>query len=240
MNNFNFLKPKKPQINITRLFGVYISSFVFIFGIFNLQFILSGATSLADTIYHREDYEEETRILQEYYHNHPLTIADLDTSPSPIVSSKPNNNIIPNQNESVFSASITIPKLGIKAPIVWENSNNEKKLLGALERGVLVYPGSSEFGQSGGVTVIVGHSSSNNPFSKYGRVFSGLPKLAAGDIIYINYNGKDIAYVVNNKITGTVGDLTKANMSGNLILGSCWPIGTDKGRILISAVMQEN
>ncbi len=56
-----------------------------------------------------------------------------------------------------------------------------------------------------------------------------------GDLVYVNYADQHYVYEVNSKKTGSVFSLSNADMVGDLILSSCWPVGTDKGRIVIVA-----
>ncbi len=99
-----------------------------------------------------------------------------------------------------------------------------------------LYKGSSVPGQ-GGMTVIIGHSSSDFPWTKYSAIFAGLNNLQTGDVIYINYAGRQYVYHVDAKTVGSVDQLASSKIQGDLILGSCWPVGTDKERILVSALL---
>jgi LPXTG-site transpeptidase (sortase) family protein len=129
---------------------------------------------------------------------------------------------------------IYIPRININAPLIKGTSADEKTILNQLKNGVLIYPGSSLPGE-GKNTIIIGHSSSNVPWQKYGRIFSKLPELASNDIIIINYNGKKYEYRVNQKFKGSVQELVSLNIQSDLILGTCWPIGSDEKRIIVTA-----
>jgi len=135
--------------------------------------------------------------------------------------------------------SIYIPKIGVMAPIVIEDNDNEDVLLKALERGVLLFPGSVEPGNVGS-TVILGHSSgaiwSGN---EYDSVFSLLNKLEKGDLIKVYFNNEEFVYRVSRlnilsveKLDEVVGDNDGTN---TLFLSSCWPIGTPWSRIVATA-----
>ncbi|OGN00398.1 MAG: hypothetical protein A2651_01810 [Candidatus Yanofskybacteria bacterium RIFCSPHIGHO2_01_FULL_42_12] len=137
--------------------------------------------------------------------------------------------------EGVVSGNyIYIPSINISAPIVTGTSTDEKTILTQLKNGALMYPGSSLPGD-GGSTVIIGHSSSNLPWQKYSSIFSSLPKLSKGDMVIINYNGRKYSYIVDGKIIGSVSVLSGQSIKGDLVLGTCWPIGTDEQRIIITA-----
>ena len=51
----------------------------------------------------------------------------------------------------------------------------------------------------------------------------------------INYQSKQLVYNVTSKKIGSVGELSAANISGDLVLGTCWPVGTDRNRIVVMA-----
>lgn len=139
------------------------------------------------------------------------------------------------KNNKVLSGNyLYIPKLNISAPVVTGISIDGKTILEQLKQGVLMYPGSGVPG-GGGSSVIIGHSSSSIPWQEYGRVFAGLPKLSKGDMIIVNYNGRKYSYQVENKLTGSVNELASLNIQNDLVLGTCWPIGTDEKRIIITA-----
>lgn len=162
------------------------------------------------------------------------------------------NNILPVQSQNTLrnstvesniayaqtDNSISIPKVGINAPIIRSKTTDAKTILNDLIGGVVLYPESSLPGNSG-TTVIIGHSSSNLPWRKYSSVFAPLSKLSRGDLIHVKFMGRDYTYVVENKYTGTVNDLQTRGINDDLVLGTCWPIGDDKERILITASLQK-
>lgn len=135
--------------------------------------------------------------------------------------------------------SIYIPKIGVMAPIVVEDSDDKEVLLKALDNGVLLFPGSVEPGNVGS-TVILGHSSgaiwSSN---EYESVFSLLNKLEKGDLIKVYFDNEEFVYRVSRlnilsveKLDEVVGDNDGTN---TLFLSSCWPIGTPWSRIVATA-----
>lgn len=136
------------------------------------------------------------------------------------------------------SDNISIPKINIVAPIIRSQSTDANVILNDLKRGVVLYPESALPGE--GSSVIIGHSSSNLPWRKYSSVFAKLNKLEIGDSIHVNYKGRKLVYSVTAKKIGTAKDLISANIGGDLILGSCWPVGSDKERIIVAATLQAN
>ncbi len=135
--------------------------------------------------------------------------------------------------------SIYISKTKTFAPMVTRDTDDPKILLEALKEGVLLYPGSAEPGTEGS-TVILGHSSgffwSDN---QYKTVFALLNKLEESDTVVVYFNNEKFIY----RISGSkILDVNKANEAvnysngtGTLFLSSCWPIGTDWNRIVVTA-----
>ncbi|MEK7120439.1 MAG: sortase [Patescibacteria group bacterium] len=133
-------------------------------------------------------------------------------------------------------ATLKIPSLNISAPIVFSKSKKEVDLQKDLEKGVALYPGSVSPGENG-TMVIIGHSSSY-PWYKgnYGSIFSLLEKLKAGDKITIIYNNKNYEYIVKDQIKAASQSIQFLQMqNSDLVLMSCWPVGTNSIRIAVSA-----
>lgn len=213
-NEINFLRPKSAltreiqRPSLLRIALVFITSFIVIFTILNFQILMN---KMEVWINSRTDRDEimETQILQAKYSN-PSFIQPQ--------SKKEDNNIY-------------IPEINVKAPIVLGTSGDSNQLLAELESGVVLYPGSSFNEQA----VVLGHSSSHNPLNKYGNVFSALEDLKINDLIQVNHAGQEYYYSVAQKKTGSVFTLANSDIQGDLVLSSCWPVGTDRGRILIIA-----
>lgn len=135
---------------------------------------------------------------------------------------------------------VYIFKTGTYAPLVIENSRDEKVLYNALKSGVLLYPGSVNPGENGS-TVILGHSSGFAwSEGNYKSVFALLNKLEEGDLIRVHFGGEEFTYKVQKS---NILSVSKANdavnnsnsNSNTLFLSSCWPIGTAWNRIVITA-----
>jgi LPXTG-site transpeptidase (sortase) family protein len=133
--------------------------------------------------------------------------------------------------------TLLIPKISIEAPILVPNSRSERDMLDVLKNGVALYPNSALPGKKG-TTIISGHSSPNLfSFGKYNTVFSLLNKLQYGDNIVIYYNQKKYDYKVIRKFTFAPNkefSETEKNRS-DLLLISCWPVGTNFKRIGVEA-----
>ncbi len=136
--------------------------------------------------------------------------------------------------------SLYIPKIGVMAPIVIEESEDREVLLRSLEKGVLLFPGSVEPGNIGS-TVILGHSSGAIWSGGYKSVFSLINKLEKGDLVKVYFNNEEFVYRVSKlnilsveKLDEVVGD---SNSTNTLFLSSCWPIGTPWSRIVATAIL---
>jgi LPXTG-site transpeptidase (sortase) family protein len=133
--------------------------------------------------------------------------------------------------------AITIPKLGITDLSIShpKDTLSSAGLLAVLKTGVghlFSYPG------RGGKIMIYGHSSSYSwDVSKYTKIFSRVNQLKAGDKVYVTYNGTLYVYQVTTQQTISPTDIKPFQGKGEeLILFTCWPVGTAKTRLLVHAM----
>jgi len=140
--------------------------------------------------------------------------------------------------------TLEISKIGISVPIIFSTKTDKASIMKDLNSGVVYYPGSVYPGQTGQI-IILGHSAPVGwPKIKHDWVFSDLEKLAQGDIILIDLNGKQYTYIVKQKTIikrGAEVPVDTSLASNNVItLISCWPPGKDYQRIAVTAVLQTN
>ena len=131
-----------------------------------------------------------------------------------------------------------MPKLGVDVNVVYdEKIDSEDSYQKALEKGVVRYGAAISPGDVGNL-VIGGHSSNNifNP-GGYKYVFSNLRLLEAGDIIFLNFEGKRYTYQVQSRQTIKPDDpsAAKQTRTATLTLFTCDPPGTDINRLIIKA-----
>lgn len=129
---------------------------------------------------------------------------------------------------------VEIPKLGVVAPvIIGVNPSNEEEYDKALTRGVVLMPGPGIVGKRGNV-VIYGHSSAEEE-GPYQKIFATLNDLTKGDKVKIFYQGVEHIYEVREKKIVMPDDFSILNQTETevLTLFTCWPIGTDKERLVI-------
>ncbi len=224
---------------------LFVVTFVAVFAFMNRSDIFSGLnldvlkSKEAQEIADNEKLTAELRAIYGYNSGFNQNSTSNNILPVQPQNTPGNSTVESNIAYAQTDNSISIPKVGINAPIIRSKTTDSKTILNDLTSGVVLYPESSLPGNSG-TAVIIGHSSSNLPWRKYSSVFAPLSKLSPGDLIHIKFMGRDYTYVVQNKYTGTVNDLQTRGINSDLVLGTCWPIGDDKERILITASLQRN
>lgn len=133
---------------------------------------------------------------------------------------------------------IVIPKIGVKAPIHYPNVEEydlEWVILKLLEEWVSHRP-ETQLPDQNGNFFLIGHSS-NLPWvkSKYNNIFAWIGKLQEGDIVKVYYKWRAFTYkmytsfVVPPEAVDVYGYIPWYNLS----LMTCFPIGTDKDRLIV-------
>ncbi len=136
-------------------------------------------------------------------------------------------------------SKVIIPKINVEIPVVYDEPTiDEKAIQNALEKGVVHYPTTPNPGEIGN-GVIFGHSANNilNK-GKYKFAFVLLKKLEAGDIFYIQKDGKRYAYKVFDKkivppteVSVLYPSFTDKPSTFTLI--TCDPPGTSLNRLVV-------
>lgn len=138
---------------------------------------------------------------------------------------------------------LSIPKLNIQVPIIW--TQNPAEFDNDLTRGTVHYPGTALPGETG-MVYISGHSSDyfwkNHP---YKQVFAKINALEPGDDIFVDVYGEDgkiynYRYKVTEKNIYAPDDQRQFldNSGVKLNLSTCWPIGTQKDRYVVTSVLE--
>ncbi len=141
---------------------------------------------------------------------------------------------------------IMIPRINENIPIVKVSSESlikrdwdalEKEMQGALQNGVVHYPGTSLPGQTGNI-VITGHSS-YFPWDpgRFKDVFALLHKVVVGDRIVVYYEQDKYVYEVTEKVVVLPKDIEvlKQTPADQLTLITCTPVGTNLKRLIVKA-----
>ena len=154
------------------------------------------------------------------------------------------NNGTKSSGQKGEPSQLSIPSLGIFAPIVEPEQNNEKSFQEALKNGVVHYPGTAEVGQLGNA-FIFGHSS-DFAFKggNYKTVFALLPHIQNGaEIIVSDKAGQIFHYIVTETFVASPGDvhLLDQETGGQkiLTLQTSYPVGTALKRYIVKAKLQE-
>jgi len=139
--------------------------------------------------------------------------------------------------------NLEIPKFKLLVPIVFIDSENEKELHDALEKGTVHFTGSVLPGQIG-QTIILGHSAPLGwPKVNYDWVFSEINKLEEGDEVIVYVENQKYVYSVNRKFFLDRGEQMPENnltkKENVLVLVSCWPPGKDIKRIAVEAGLKK-
>jgi sortase A len=144
---------------------------------------------------------------------------------------------VPGAPTTSTSNLLTIPSLGIQAPIQYAIKKDEASIQNALLNGVVHYPGTANPGQPGNV-YIVGHSSDYRwSAGKYKTVLALLPKIKEGDEMQVTDKaGKIYRYrVIETKIVNPtdLSVLSQGDGSKKLLtVQTSYPIGTALRRFL--------
>jgi LPXTG-site transpeptidase (sortase) family protein len=136
---------------------------------------------------------------------------------------------------------LIITKLNIDVPVHFGISNDTKTVNNAMMHGVahFMVPGANAYPGQVGNVVITGHSAGDIYSSnQYKFIFSGLERLADGDLIYVDYNKVRYTYRITGRKTVEPTDVAALKYDGDkkmLTLITCWPLGTSRYRLLIFA-----
>jgi LPXTG-site transpeptidase (sortase) family protein len=134
-----------------------------------------------------------------------------------------------------ISPTLTIPKINVSAPIIFEPSIAEADVQKALESGVVHYGNTAKPGEVGN-SVLFGHSSNDwDKPGSYKFIFVLLEKLALGDTYTIDYEGTRYEYQIYERriILPTEVSVVAPTPTPTSTLISCWPTGTTQKRLIV-------
>lgn len=155
----------------------------------------------------------------------------------------PQNIVIDPTGDSTVGpdSRLIIPKINVDVPAIYGVGNDYDSQMAAMEKGVAHFaiPGANSHPGEVGNTVLSGHSS-NDLFDPgdYKFIFAQLDKLAIGDTVYANYQGKRYTYVISKKevVKPTeVNKLVYPTTKPVMTLITCTPLGTSRNRLLVTA-----
>ncbi len=142
--------------------------------------------------------------------------------------------------EGSIKASIELPSLKIKAPLVWSQAYTEEEIDKDLLSGVIHFPGMAIPGLRGN-SYITGHSSYYSWVkSDYKEIFKDLDGLKKGHQVIFHYE------LSNNKRVDVIYEITSSEVvlpndkrlfrdfeGYEVTLVTCWPVGTDLKRLMV-------
>lgn len=141
---------------------------------------------------------------------------------------------------STPAVRLSIPRLGIDAPVSEPEGRGEKAYQKALEKGVVHFPGTAQPGQAGNAYYF-GHSSDYlwSPGS-YKSVFAPLMSIRLGDEIRVmDASGTPFLYVVTDTKIVSPKDLSVLSQGDGvkklLTLQTSYPLGTALKRFIVLA-----
>ena len=155
----------------------------------------------------------------------------------------PQNIVVEPNGEALVGQDprLIIPKINVDVPAIYGVGNDHDSQMAAMEKGVAHFaiPGASSRPGEIGNTVLSGHSS-NDLFDRgdYKFIFAQLDKLAVGDTVYANYEGKRYTYVITKTevVKPTeVSKLVYPTSKPIMTLITCTPLGTSRDRLLVTA-----
>lgn len=216
---------------------VLSACFVIVFGIFFL--INAPAITQQLSYWYETDIQNSqslTQTISEEKKAPGIPVASptgIDTIKQPVVT-------VATDLSKINDNSIYIPKIKVKAPIIWDVSAGgdlNTDMLTALRYGVVRYPQTALPSQVGNV-FLTGHSS-NYWWEKgnYKTIFALLDRLVVGDMIYIKYNGIVYTYKVAGQrvVKPSETSVLNSTKAPTLSLMTCTPTGTALYRRIVTA-----
>ena len=142
------------------------------------------------------------------------------------------------EKPSVAASHVSIPSVGINAPIKWNvNGLDMSEYLPVLASGAAHFKGTPLPGQ-GGSTLIFAHSSFDYDLpGNNDEIFRPLHNIQIGDTVYVEYKGYVYKYSVyqTKVIVPTDPEFVSQNGPERVMLMTCTPIGSTKNRLLVYA-----
>jgi LPXTG-site transpeptidase (sortase) family protein len=150
--------------------------------------------------------------------------------------------VVEKQKPLPNAATLVIDMLGVRAPLVFNTPNDNDAIYDNLENGVVHYSSTAKPGEDG-VSIVLGHSSAY-PWYKgdYGAVFALLSKLKPGERFYVQYSdNRSFFYEMKESLVFNPFsdderlEAMERSPGNNIILISCYPVGTNYRRIAVRA-----
>ncbi len=153
--------------------------------------------------------------------------------------SDPNDAQVARINPDIESYTMSIPKIGVEAPIVWGQTRDENKIYEDLKDGFAHYYNTPLPGSIGDSDFFCHSSPPFGSDGAYDTLCANLDRLERGDEIVISSDTTMLRYVVtsrkNDYDPSDSKIFRKTTGRDSLSIISCWPAGTNNKRIVIRA-----
>lgn len=229
-NNF-FEKLDKKSVGLKNIFSLkkiaYFCFFLSIFGFTTLLFPFIAGAIDSIMITDNKSVQEAQQVKRIENPN------DLANYPFEVKAGQ--NEVIDN------TFKIFIPKINLESDIVPNvDTTSEDIYKQKLQYGVAHANGSYFPGQKGPVFLFAHSTDTIARILEYNAKFFDVNKLEAGDSVQVHFRGKDYQYIITKKEIINPDDLELIrNSNANLILQTCWPLGTDWQRLVLYADLIE-
>jgi sortase A len=136
---------------------------------------------------------------------------------------------------------ITVAKIHAQAPLITNvDPFNQPVYREVLKHGVAQAKGTSLPGQKGTVFTFAHSSGTTLEETNYNTIFLRLGELQKGDEILVKYKGKVYGYRVQEKKIVYPSEIKYLKeKKDQLIVQTCWPIGTSLRRLLVFATPEK-
>lgn len=163
----------------------------------------------------------------------PATAKETAVTDSPVIQGSVILSTVPISNEF----KIYIPKIGLESDIVPNvDTTSEEIYKQKLQYGVAHANGSYFPGQEGMVFLFAHSTDSIANMLVYNAKFMDIYQLDIGDVVHINYQGKLYQYNISDKQVINPQDVELVRQTNsNLVLSTCWPLGTNWQRLVLFA-----
>jgi len=224
---------KWPKFSFLKIVFVFVLVFIFVYLVVNAPALFYKVRYWYISKFQNKPWPESYQVMPVNLQNNLGYILSPQKSPEEIQKlekDRSDNNEIQLENNFLY-----IPKLGIKAPIIWEVE--EANALSALENGVVHLAGTGLPGTDGNI-FITGHSSYYWwSKGKYKTIFALLPNIDIKDQIYLTFQNRLYTYETTEKLVVWPKDtwvMDKLSYPA-LTLMTCVPVGTNLKRLIVRA-----
>jgi LPXTG-site transpeptidase (sortase) family protein len=152
--------------------------------------------------------------------------------------SSPTDAKITRINPDLEQYYFSIPKIQTKAPIVFLNSRDENSIYEGLKNGYVHYSRTAFPGENGDGVYFCHSSTRYGSSGDYDTICANLDKLERGDEIVISSETTKLRYAVTSRTNDydpSDPKIFRKTQRPTMSIISCWPVGTNRYRIVVRA-----